>query len=147
MLTFRQKDKKRELEGELLKTMTNKNCNVDLAKLRDEKLLFEFAREMFFDEEALGNKSTGDKTRNKLPKLPAIKTGSLKSKSISEAKTNKTRFSTSNPNELCDWLNLLLQEKQVGIFSDKTNEEMIAIADNLLDYKCRPTKRQLENYK
>ena len=127
--------------------MTNKNCNVDLAKLRHEKLLFEFAREMYFDE-VIGNKSTGDKTRNKLPKLPAIKTGSLKSKSISEAKKkNKTRFSTSNPNELCDWLNLLLQEKQFGIFSDKTNEEMVAIADNLLDYKCRPTKKQLEIYK
>ena len=62
MLTFRDTDEKFELGGEILKMMTNKNYNVDLANLLDKKLMFEFAKEMYFDEKAPGNKSTRDKT-------------------------------------------------------------------------------------
>ena len=44
------------MDGDILKMMTNKCYNVDLAKLRDKKLKFEFAKEVYFDEGALGKK-------------------------------------------------------------------------------------------
>ena len=66
ILTFRDTDKKFELEGDLLKMMTNKNYNVDLAKLPDKKLMFEFSKEMYFDEKAVDNNSTRDKSLTKL---------------------------------------------------------------------------------
>ena len=62
LLTFRDTDEKFELGGEISKMMTNKNYNVHLANLLDKKLMFEFAKEMYFDEKAPGNKSTRDKT-------------------------------------------------------------------------------------
>ena len=42
----------------------------------------------------------------------------------------------SDPNQLCDSLKLLLQEKRAGSNSDLINQEIIAIVDKLLDYKC-----------
>ena len=61
MLTFRDTGKEFGLKGDLLKMITNKNYNVDLASLQDKKLMYEFAKEMNFDTKALGNKSTGDR--------------------------------------------------------------------------------------
>ena len=55
MLTFRDTDKEFELKGELLKMITNKNYNVNLASLQDKKLMYDFAKEMNFDTKALGN--------------------------------------------------------------------------------------------
>ena len=46
MLTFGDTHKKFELEGDLLKTINDKNYNVDLAKLSEKELLFGFANEM-----------------------------------------------------------------------------------------------------
>ena len=62
LLTFRDTNKQFELKGELLKMITNKNYNVNLANLSDKKLLYDFAKEMNFDLKAQGNKSTRDKT-------------------------------------------------------------------------------------
>ena len=53
LLTFRDTDKKNELKGELVKTITNKNYIVDLADLQVKKLMFEFAKKMCFDEKTL----------------------------------------------------------------------------------------------
>ena len=62
LLTVRDTDKKFELDRQPTSQMiTNKNQNVDLAKLPDKKLMLEFAKEMYFDQKALGNKSTIDK--------------------------------------------------------------------------------------
>ena len=44
----------------------------------------------------------------------------------------KTMFLSSDPNELCDRLRLLLQEKQAGKNSNIIDEEITAIADKLL---------------
>ena len=33
-------------------------------------------------------------------------------------------------------MKLLLQEKHAGKYSDKTNDEILAIVDKLLEYKC-----------
>ena len=58
LLIFRDLNEKAELEGDLLKMITNQNYTDDLAKLSDRKLMFDFAKELFFDGKALGNKST-----------------------------------------------------------------------------------------
>ena len=70
MLTFRDTGKEFELKGNLLKMITNENYNVDLAKLSDKKLMYDFAKEMNFDLKAPANKSTRDRTLIKLLKSP-----------------------------------------------------------------------------
>ena len=72
MLTFRDTGKEFELTGDLLKMITNKNYNIDLASLADKKLMYDFAKEMHFDTKAQGNKSTRDRTLIKILKSPAI---------------------------------------------------------------------------
>ena len=57
LLTFQDTDKKFKLQ-DLLKLITNRNYNVDLAKLSDKKIIYDFAKEMYFDEKAPGNKRT-----------------------------------------------------------------------------------------
>ena len=44
LLTFRETGKELDLKGDVLKMITNKNYNVDLAKLSDKKLLYDFAK-------------------------------------------------------------------------------------------------------
>ena len=125
MLTFRDAGTEFELKGDLLKMVTNKNYNVDLASLSDKKLMYDFANEKKIDLKAPGNKSTRDRTLIKLLKSPAVLASSV----------SKTIFLSSDPNELCDRLKLLLQENQAGNNSDKINEEIVAIVDKLLEYK------------
>ena len=72
LLTFRDTRKALELKGDLLKMMTNKNSNVDLANLSDKKVMFDFAQEVHFDNKGSGNKSIRDRTRIKSPKPPAL---------------------------------------------------------------------------
>ena len=48
---------------------------------------------------------------------------------------------SSDPDELCNRLKLLLQEIQSGNNSDLINQEIVAIVDKLLEYKCI-TKKQ-----
>ena len=50
-------------------------------------------------------------------------------------------FLSSDPDELCNRLRLLLQEVQAGNNSDLINKEIVAIVDKLLEYKCI-TKKQ-----
>ena len=61
-LTFRDTNKVFELKGDLLKMITNKNYNVDLANLSDKIIMYDFAKEMIFDLKAQGNKSARDRT-------------------------------------------------------------------------------------
>ena len=44
LLTFRDTGEEFELKGELLKMITNKNYNVDLASLSDKKIMYDFER-------------------------------------------------------------------------------------------------------
>ena len=131
ILTFRNTGKEIVLKGNLLKMITNKNYNVDHGSLSDKKLLYDFAKEMHFDTKALGNKSTRDRTLIKLLKSPAIMASGV----------SKTLFLSSDPNELCDRLKLLLQEKHAGNNSNKINYEIVAIIDKLLEYKCISKKQ------
>ena len=131
MLTFRDTGKEFELTGDLLKMITNKNFNVDLASLADKKLMYDFAKEMNFDLKAQGNKSTRDRTLIKLLKSPAIMASGV----------SKTLFLSSDPDELCNRLKLLLQEKHAGNNSDLINQEIVAIVDKLLENKCISKKQ------
>ena len=72
LVTFRDSDKIFELKGDLLEMITNKNYNVDLAKLSDKKLMYGFAKEMNFDIKAISKKSTREITLKKLLKSPGL---------------------------------------------------------------------------
>ena len=131
ILTFRDTGKEFELKRDLLKMITNNNFNVDLASLSDKKIMFDFAKEMHFDLKAVGKKSTRDKTLIKLLKSPAIMASGV----------SKTIFLSSDPVELCNRLELILQEKHAGNNSDLINQEIVAIVDKLLEYKCISKKQ------
>ena len=133
MLTFRDTSKEFELKGYLLKRITYKNYNVDLASLSDKKLMYDSAKEMNFDLEAQGNKSTRDRKLIKLLNSPRLL--------FSASGASKTIFLSSDPDELCNTLKLLLQEKPAGNNSDIINDEVVAIIDVVLKYKCI-TKKQ-----
>ena len=131
LLTFRDSGKVFELKGELLKMITNKNYNVNHASLSDKKLMYNFAKEMDFDKSRVGNKSTRDRTLISLLNSPAIMASGV----------SNTIFLSSDANELCDRLRLLLQEKHAGNNSDIINDEIVAIVDKLLEYKCISIKQ------
>ena len=130
LLTFRDTGIEFELKGKLLKMITDENYNVDLASLSDEKIMHDFAKEMNFDLKAQGNKSTRDRTLIKLLKSPAIIASGI-----------SPIFLSSDPDELCNRLKLLLQEKHSGNNSDIINDEIVAIVDKLLEYKCISKKQ------
>ena len=88
---------------------------------------------MYFDVKATGNKSTRNRTLIKLLKSTDIKT--------SASGMSNTIFSSSDLDELCDKLNLLLQKKQAGSNSDIINGEIVAILDKLIDYKSISKKQ------
>ena len=127
MLTFRDTNKQFELKGDLLERITNSKFNVDLASLSDKKLIYDFAKEMHFDPKASGNKSIRDRKLIKLLNSPGLM--------VSASGVSKTIFLSSDANELCDRLKLLLQEKQAGNNSNIINDEIVAIIDKLLEYK------------
>ena len=126
ILTFRDTGKQFELKGDLLEMITNSKFNVDLASLSDKKLMYDFAIEMKIDTKALGNKSIRDRKLIKLPNSPGLM--------VSASGFPKTIFLSSD--ELCNRFKLLLQEKHAGNNSDIINQEIVAIVDKLLEYKC-----------
>ena len=130
MLTFREAGKEFELMGDLLKMITNSKYNVNHASLSDKKVMYDFAKEMHFDLKAQGNKSTRDRTLINLLKSPAIMASGV-----------TTIFLSENPNKLCDRLKLLLQDKQAGNNSDIINQEIVAVVDKLLGYRCISKKQ------
>ena len=133
ILTFRDTGKEFELKGDLLKMITNSKFNVDLASLQDKKLMYDFAKEMHFDPNAQGNKSIRDRKLIKLLNSPGLM--------VSASGVSKTIFLSSDPDELCDRLKLLLQEKHAGNNSDLINDEIVGITDKLLEYKCISKKQ------
>ena len=96
LLTIRDTGKEFELKGDLLKMITTKHYIVDLASLSDRKLKYDFAKEMFFDITATGDKSTRDRTLIKKPKSPGLM--------ISASGISNTTFLSSDPDELCERL-------------------------------------------
>ena len=93
--------------------------------------MYDLAKEVQFDVRGQGNKSTRDRTQLKLLKSPAIMTAGI----------SYIIFLSSVTNELCKILKLLLQEKHAGNKSDLINEEIVAIVDKLVEYKCLSMKQ------
>ena len=137
LLTFCDTNKQFELKGDLLEMITNSKFNVDLASLSDKKLMYDFAKEMHFVERRVGNKSFRDRKLIKLLNSPGL--------IVSASGISKTIFLSSGPNELCDRLKLLLQEKPAGNNSDIINDEIVAIVDTISEYKCI-TKKQHKQF-
>ena len=131
--TFRDTGKEFVLKGDLLKMITNKNYNVNHARLSDKKIMYRLAKEMHFDERRVGNRSTRDRTLIELLNSPGLMP--------SASGFSKTIFLSSDPNELCDRLKILLKEKHAGNNSNIINDEIVAITDKLLEYKCISKKQ------
>ena len=130
MITFRDSNKTFRLEGDLLKLITNHKFNADHSSPQDKKLIYEFAKEMNYDTKSTGRPSTRHTSIIKILESPAIMASGV-----------TTIFFSEDPNELCDRLKLLLQEKQAGNNSDIINDEIVAIVDKLLEYKCISKKQ------
>ena len=125
LLTFRDTGRVFELKGNLLEMITNKNYNVDLANISDKNLMYDFPKGMNFDLKAVGKKSTRDRTLIKILKSPGLM--------VSASGVSKTIFLSSDPDELCNRLKLLLQQKQAVNNSDIINDEIVAIVDKLFE--------------
>ena len=131
MITFRDSNKTFRLEGDLLKVITNYKLNADHSSPQDKKLIYEFAKEMNYDTKSTGRPSTRHTSIIKILESPAIMASGI----------SKTIFLSSDPDELCERLKLLLQEKNGGNNSEIINEEIVVIVDKLLEYRCI-TKKQ-----
>ena len=77
---------------------------------------------MNFNIRQKGRKSPRDQSPRKLPKSPAIM-----------ASGNSTILVSENPKNLCNRLQVLLQEKQTANNSKIFDEEINAIEDTLLE--------------
>ena len=134
MITFRDSNKTFRLEGDLLKVITNYKFNVDHSSPQDKKLIYEFAKEMKYDINSIGRPGVRHNSMIRLLEQPAIMASGF----------SKTIILSSDPNELCDRLKLLLEEKQAGNNSDIISDEIVAIVDNLLEYKCISKKQHTQ---
>ena len=130
MITFRDSNKCYRLEGDLLKTITNYKFNVDHSNPQDKKIIYGFAKKMKYDTKSTGRPSTRHESMVRLLNQPAILASGI-----------TTIFLSENADELCDRLKLLLQEKHGGNNSDLINDEIVAIVDKLLEYKCISKKQ------
>ena len=135
MITFRDSNKSLKLEGDLLKVITNYKFNVDHSNQQDRKIIYEFAKEMNYDTKSTGRPSVRHNSMIRLLDQPAIMASGF----------SKTIILSSDPNELCDRLKLLLQEKHGGNISNLIDEEIVAIVDKLLEYKCLSKKQHKQN--
>ena len=131
MITFRDSNKTFRLEGDLLKVITNYKFNVDRSSPQDKKLIYEFAKEMNYDTKSTGRPSIRHNSIIKILDSPAIMASGF----------SKTIFLSSDADELCERLKLLLQEKNSGNNSEIINDEIVAIVDKLLEYKCISKKQ------
>ena len=131
MITFRDSNKTFRLEGDLLKVITNYKFNVDRSNQQDRKKIYEFGKEMNYDTKSIGRPSVRHNSMIRLLDQAAIMASGF----------SKTIILSSDPNELCDRFKLLLQEKHCGNNSNLIDEEIVAIIDKLLEYKCISKKQ------
>ena len=69
----------------------------------------------------------------------------LESTAIMASGVSKTIFLSSDPKELRNRMKLLLQEKHAGNKSKIINDEIVAIVDKLVEYKCISKKQHKQN--
>ena len=131
MISFRDTNKSFRLDGDLLKLITNYKLNADHSSPQDKKLIYEFAKEMNYDTKGTGRPSTRHTSIIKILESPAIMASGI----------SKTIILSSDPNELCEKLKSLLQEKHAGNNSDIINDEIVAIVGKLIEHKCISKKQ------
>ena len=131
MIVFRDSNKSFRLEGDHLKVITNYKFSVDHSSPQDKRLIYEFAKAINYDVKSTGRPSTRHNSMVRLLDQPAIMASGF----------SKTIILSSDPNELCDRLKPLLQEKHGGNNSNLIDEEIVAIVDKLLEYKCISKKQ------
>ena len=131
MITFRDSNKSFKLEGDLLKLISNYKFNADPSSPQGKKLIYEFAKEMNYDTKSTGRSGIRHSSIIKILESPRIMASGI----------SKTIIISSDPNELCDRLRLLLQEKHAGNNSDIINQEIVAIVDKCLEDKCISKKQ------
>ena len=129
MITFRDSNKSFKLERNLLKLITDYKFNADHCSSQDKKIISEFAKEMNYDTKGISRPGVRHNSIVKILNSPGIMASGV-----------TTIFLSENPNELCDRLKILLQEKNAGNNSDIINDETVII-DKLLEYKCITKKR------
>ena len=81
---------------------------------------------MIYDIKSTGRPSARHNSMVRLLNQPAIMASGF----------SKTIILPSDPNELCNRLRLILREKHGGNISILIDEEILAIVDKLLEYKC-----------
>ena len=91
---------------------------------------YEFGKKINFNIKQKGRKSVTDKSLIKLLKSPAIMANGF-----------LTIYLSSDPEELCNRLKILLQEKHAGNKFNIINDEIVAIVDKLLEYNCQSMKQ------
>ena len=131
MITFRDSNKSFKLEGNLFKLITDYKFNADHSSQQDRNLIYEFAKEMNYDIKSTGRPGV---RRNSIVKI-------LSSPAIMASGISNIIILSSNPDELWNRSGLLLQEKHAGNNSDLINNEIVAIVDKLLLYKCISKKQ------
>ena len=131
MISFRDSNKSLRLDGDLLKLITIYKFNVDHSSAQDRKLIYEFAKEMNYHTKSTGRPSPRHNSMVRLLDQPAIMASGF----------SKTIILSSDPNEFCDRIKLLLQEKHGGNNSNLFDEEIVAIVDKLLEYECISKKQ------
>ena len=131
IIIFRDSNKSFKLEGDLLKLITNHKFNADHSSPQDKSLIYEFAKEMNYDTKSRGRPTVIHNFVVKILNSPAIMASGV----------SNVIILSSDPDELCDRLRLLLQEKHAGNNSDLINDEIVTIVDKLLEYKCISKKQ------
>ena len=117
-LTFRDSNNSFNLDADLLKTMTNYSFNVGHSNAQDQNMIYEFGKEMKFSIKQVGGKSPRDEFFIKLRNSPAIMASDI-----------STIFSSSDPDDLCNGLILLLQGKKAGNDFYVIIEEIVALVN------------------
>ena len=123
MITFRDSKKVFKIEGDLYKIITDYKFNIDQSDQQDRKIIYEFGKEMKYKLKNKGRPSIRHNSMIRLLNQPPINASGF----------SKTIILSSDANELCDRLKLLLREKHAGNNSDIINDEIVAIVDKLLE--------------
>ena len=115
------------LRGDILKKFTDFKFNTSYSPVA--KLIIDFMDEIRFDKHARG-KSFRDRNliKNYIIKR-AILASVLKS-------SEKTTFVSESPIDLCDRIFSIIQEKQAGIATNRFDNEIAGLIDEILQYKC-----------
>ena len=98
LLNYRVSKKPFKSDGDLLKTMANYKFDVTHSNPQDQKLIYEFQKEMKIGIKLRGRKSNRDKSLKTMPKSPAIVASGV-----------STTILPEKINELCDRIKLYLQ--------------------------------------